>query len=149
MSAGKLVMPKLSVETKNDEQGPSGSRKNAERDDEEEEDRQPEEPIEQDPDPAGEDDDKASLGCASSLDSIFLDEDEIGTETLTGTTERAEDEPSNLDSPSAFMNLSHNLPESSSPGKTKATASKFLMESPPRCTIEGAGSSWNKFRYPR
>ena len=43
-----------------------------------------------------------------------------------------------MELPSAFMNLSHNLPESSSPGKTKAIAMKFLTESPRRRRVEGA-----------
>ena len=53
-------------------------------------------------------------------------------------TESAEDETTTLEPPSAFMNLSHNLPDSSSPGKTKATAMKLLTESPRRRRIEGA-----------
>ena len=70
------------METKNDdEQVSSRSGKSEERDHEEQKDRQLEEPVEQDPDQAGKDDDKASVGCASSLD-FFLDEDE--TEMVTG-----------------------------------------------------------------
>ena len=42
-------MPKLPVETMNDEQGPSGSGRNEARDDGEKEDRQREEAKEQDP----------------------------------------------------------------------------------------------------
>ena len=49
-------MPKLPAETMSDEQGPSGSRKRKERDDEEQDDRQPEELMENDPDQAVEDD---------------------------------------------------------------------------------------------
>ena len=89
--AGKLVVPKFPVETMNDEQGQSGSGRNEGRVDEEKEDRQPEKAMEEDPDQAGRDDDKASVGGASSLDFNFLDDDEVGTETLTGTTEPAED----------------------------------------------------------
>ena len=66
-SAGKLVVPKLPVETMSDEQGLSGSGKN---------ERQLKEPMEQDHDPAGNDDDKASVGGASSLDFKFWDKDE-------------------------------------------------------------------------
>ena len=58
------------------EQGPSGSSKSKERADEEQERRQPKEPIEQDPDQAGKDEDKASVGGVSSLDFNFLDEGE-------------------------------------------------------------------------
>ena len=114
-SAGKLVVPKFPVETMNDEQGPSGSGRNEERDDGEKEDRQQEEAKEQDPDQAGRHDDKVSAGGSSGLDLNLLDDDEAGTETLAGTNEPAEDETSRLKAPSAFMNLSHNLPESSSP----------------------------------
>ena len=88
-SAGKLVVPKFSVEIMKDEQGSSGLGRNEERDDEEKEDRQPEEAMEQDPDHAAKDDNKASTGDLSSLDLIFLDDYEVGTETLEGTTEPA------------------------------------------------------------
>ena len=73
----------------------------------------------------------------SSLDFNFLGDYEIGTETLEGTTEPAEDETSTLESPSAFMDLSRKLPESSSAGKFKTTETKLLMESPRRRRIEG------------
>ena len=112
-------------------------RKNEERDDEENENLRPEEPMEQDPDKAGSDDEKASVGGASRLDFNFLDDKE-GTETLAGTTEPAEDETSTLEPPSAFMNPAHNLPESSSPGKTETTRKKVLTESPRRRRLEGA-----------
>ena len=55
----------------------------------------------------------------SSQEFNFLDDFEIGTETLEGTTEPAEDETSTLEPPSAFTKISRNLPESSSPGKLK------------------------------
>ena len=113
-------MPKFSVETMNDYQGPSGSGKN-ERGDEEKEDRQPEEPMEQNPDQVGSDDDKTAVGGASSLCFNFWDEDEEGREALAGTTEPAEDETSTLEPPSAFMNTAQKLPESSSPGKVLST----------------------------
>ena len=57
---------------------------------EEQKEPQPEEPMEQNPDQTGNDDDKASVGGASSLDFNFLDEDEM--ETVTETNEPAEDE---------------------------------------------------------
>ena len=75
--------------------------------------------MEQDPDQARRDDDKASVGGASSLDLNFLDDDEEGADALAGTTEPAKDETSTLEPPSVFMNAAHNLPESSSPGKMK------------------------------
>ena len=88
--------------------------------------------MQQDPDQVGKDDDKASTCGMSSLDFNFLGDFEIGTETLEGTTEPAEDETSTLESPSDFIDLSRNLPESSSPGKFKTTETKVLMESPRR-----------------
>ena len=59
-SAGNLVAPSFPDETMNEDQGPSGSGGNRERDDKEGGDLQPEETVEQDPDHAGKDDDKAS-----------------------------------------------------------------------------------------
>ena len=137
-SAGRLVVPKFTEETMNEEQGPSGFGRNQKRDDKDGEDRRSEEPMEQNLDQAGKDDDKASTGGVSSLDFHFLDDYEIGRETLKGSTEPAEDEASTLELPSAFMNLSRNLPESSSPSKFKTNGMKNLMESPRRRRIEGA-----------
>ena len=113
-----------------EEQGFSGSGRNRQRDDKEGEDRQPEEVMEQDPDQAGKDDDKASTGGVSSLDFILLDDSEVEAEKLEGTIEPAEDGTSTLEPPSAFMNPSCDLPESSSPGNFKTTEMKLLMESP-------------------
>ena len=80
-SAGKLLVPKLPVETmEGNEQGPSSSRQNYERDEEDYEDRQPEEPMEQDLDQAV--DDKASVAGTSSMQFDFLDEDEMKTVVL-------------------------------------------------------------------
>ena len=93
--------------------------------------------MQQDPDQAGKDADKASTGGVCSLDFNFLDAFEIRTETSEGTTEPAEDEDSMLESPSAFMNLSRSLPESSSPGKFKTTKMKLLLKSPQRRRIQG------------
>ena len=124
-SASKLVGPMFPVETNNDEQGPSGSGKIEERDYEEEEDRQPEEQMEQDLHQAGKNDDKTSTGGVSSLDFNLLDDYEVRTETLEGTTETAEDETSTLEPPSTFMNLRKNLPESSSLARLKSLQSNF------------------------
>ena len=74
----------------------------------------------------------------SSLDFNFLEHYKVGTETLAGTTEPAEDETSTLEPLSAFMNPSRNLPKSSSPGKLKATAMNFFKVSPRRRRTEGA-----------
>ena len=73
----------------------------------------------------------------SSIDFNFLDDFEIGTETLEGTTEPAVDETSTLEPPSAFMVISRNFPDSSSTGKLKTTETKLLMESPRRRRIDG------------
>ena len=119
-------MPKLPVETTNDEQGPSGSWTNEKRDDTKKEYRQPEEPMEQNSDQAGRDDDKAESRGVSSLDFNISDEDEEGTETLTGTTEAAVDETSMLEPPSAIFNAVHRLPASSFPGKNESIMKKFF-----------------------
>ena len=128
-------MPKFPDEMRSEEEGSSSSERNQKRDDKEGEDRRSEEPKQQDPDQAGKDGDKASTGGVSSIDFIFLDDFEIGTVTLEGTTEPAEDETSTLEPPSASMNISRNLTESSSPGKLKTIETKLLMESPRRRRI--------------
>ena len=77
-------------EMMSEEQGPSGSGRNRERDEKEGEDRQPEEEMKQDSDQAGKDDDKASTGGLLNLDFNFWDY-EVGAEMLDGATEPAED----------------------------------------------------------
>ena len=137
-SAGRLAIPKFPVGTGSEEQGPSSSRKNQKRDDEEGEDHgRSEEPMQQDPDQAGKYDDKALTGGMSSLDFNFLEDFEVETGTLEGTTEPAEAETSALEPPSAFMDSNRKLLESSSPGSSKAIEKKVLMESPRRRRIEG------------
>ena len=137
-SAGRLVIPKFPDGTGSEEQGPSSSGKNRKRDDKEGEDqRRSEEPRHQEPDQAGKDDDKASTGGMSSLNFIFLEDFEVETGTLEGTTEPAEDETSTLESPSAFMDVNQKLLESSSPVNSKTIEKKLLMESPRRRRIEG------------
>ena len=90
-------------------------------------------------DQVGRDDDRASVGGgASSLDFNFLVDHEEGTETLAGATEPEEDETSTLEPPSAFMDITHNLPAISSPGKTKTIIKTFLTESTRSRRIEGA-----------
>ena len=60
--------------------------------------------MQQDPDQAEKEDDKASTGGMSSLDFNFLSDVENGTETLEGTTEPAEEGTSTLEPQSAaFM----------------------------------------------
>ena len=67
-SAGELVVPKLPV---SEEQGPSGSGKSKERDDEEQEGHQPEKLMEHDHHQAGKLDDKVSVGGCRAWFSIF------------------------------------------------------------------------------
>ena len=137
-SAGRLVIPKFPDGTGKEEQGPSSSGKNQKRDDNKGEDqRQSEEPMQQEPDQAGKDDDKASTGGMSRLDFNFLEDFEVETGTSEGTTEPAEDETSTLESPSAFMVANRKLLESSSPGNSRTIEKKLLMESPRRRRVEG------------
>ena len=65
-SAGRLIVPKFPDGTRNEEQGPSKSGKNLERDDGQGGSRRSEEPMQQDQ--AGKEDDKATTGGVSSLD---------------------------------------------------------------------------------
>ena len=85
-SAGRLVVPKIPEETRSEEQGNSSSGRNQKRDDKEGGDSRSEEPMQQHPDQAGKDDNKTSTGGVSSLDFNFLEDFEIGTERLEGTT---------------------------------------------------------------
>ena len=93
--------------------------------------------MQQDPDQAGKDYDKASIGGMSSLDFNFLENFQVEAGTLEGTTEPADDETSTLELPSAFKDAKRKLLESSSPGNSRTTEKKLLMESPRRRKIEG------------
>ena len=137
-SGGKLVVPKFPDESRNDKQGPSISRKNQKRDDEQGGNSRSEEPMQQDQDQVEGEDDKGLTGGMSSLDFIFLSDFENGTETAGGTTEPAEEGTSTLETPSAFMEIDGNLPESSYPGSSKTLEKLLLMESPRRRRIEGS-----------
>ena len=92
--------------------------------------------MQQDPNQAKKEDDKASTGGMSSLDFNFLGNFENGTDTLEATTEPADEGTSTLEPLSAFMGTNRNLPESSSPSYTKNAEQKILTESPRR-RIEG------------
>ena len=135
-SAGRLMVPKFSDETKDEEHGPSSSEKNPRRDDGRGESRRLEEPMQQDPDQVEKEDDKASTGGMSSLDFNFLSDFENGTDTLEATTEPADERISTLETPSAFMGRKQNSRESSSPSNSKNTEQKLLMKSPRRRRIE-------------
>ena len=74
---------------RDEEQGPSKSGKSPRRDDGQGGSRRPEEPMQQDPDQAEKEDDKALTGGMSSLDFNFLSDFEKGTDTLEATTEPA------------------------------------------------------------
>ena len=94
-------MPRFLDETLNVDQGPSGPGKIIKGDDKEEEGRQPEEAMEQDPDQAGKDVDKASTCGVSSLEFNFLDDYGVETKTLEGTMNQRRMKPprSNLPQP--------------------------------------------------
>ena len=73
-SAGRLVIPKLPGWTRSEEQGPSSSGKNPRRDDGQGGRRQSEELMQQDPDLAEKEDDKASTGgMSTSISSAILE----------------------------------------------------------------------------
>ena len=117
LSAGKLVMPKFPEGARNEEQGLSNSKDKPEGDDWQGGSRQSEEPMQPEPDQAQKEDDKASTGGLSNLDFNFLSEFENGADALE-TTEPADEGTSTMEPPSAFMETSRNLPESSSPGNS-------------------------------
>ena len=89
--------------------------------------------MQQDPDQAEKEDDKASTGGMSSLVFDFLSDFENDTDRL----EAADEGTSTLEPPPAFMEMKRNLSESSSPSISKNTEQKLLMESPRRRRIEG------------
>ena len=93
--------------------------------------------MQQDPDQADKEDDKASTGVICGLDFNFLSNFENGTDTLEGTTEPGDEGVFTLEPPSAFMEMNRNLLESSSPSNSKNAEKRLLMESPRRRRIEG------------
>ena len=138
-SAGRLIVQKFPDGTRNEEQGPSKSGKNLERDDGQGGSRRSEEPMQQDPDQAGKKDDKASTGGVSSLDfENFLSDFENGMDSLEATTEPADEGTSTLKHPSAIMGSNRKLSESGSPSNSKDIEQKLLMKSQRRRRIEGA-----------
>ena len=96
-----------------------------------------EEPMQEDPDQAEKEDDKASTGGISSMDFNFLSDFENNADALE-TTEPANEGTSTLELPSVFAEMKRNLPESSSPGNSKDNEQRLLVESPRRRRIEGA-----------
>ena len=131
-SAGTLIIPKFPEATDNDEQGPTSSKKDmSEGDDGQGGSRQTEEPMQQDADQAGGEDDRVSTGGVSSLDFNIFSDLENNADTLE-TNEPADEGISTLEPPSAFMEMKWNLPESSSPGNSINNEQRILMESPRR-----------------
>ena len=102
-SADRLVVPKFPDGARGEEQGPSSSGNKPRRDDGQRGSRRSEEPMQQDPDQAEKEDDKASTRGISTLDFNFLSDFENGTDTLEATTEPADEGTFTLDSPVAFM----------------------------------------------
>ena len=137
-SAGTMIIPKFPEGTDNDTQVPSSSKKDmSEGDDGQGGSRQTEEPMQQDADQAGGEDDRASTGGVSSLDFNIFSDLENNADSLE-TNEPADEGISTLEPPSAFMEMKRNLPESSSPGNSRNSEQRILMESPRRRRIEGS-----------
>ena len=135
--ADRLMIPKFPEGAKTERQGPSSSRDMSEGDDEQGGSCRLEEPVQDGPEQAEKEDDKASTGGISSLDFSFLSDFENNADALE-TTEPANEGTSTLEPPSAFGEMKRNLPESSSPGNSKDNEQRLLMESPRRRRIEGA-----------
>ena len=136
-SAGRLIIPKFPEGAKTERQGHSNSRDTPGGDDGQGGSRRSDESMQEDPDQAEKEDDKASTGGISSLDFNFLSDFENNADALE-TTEPANEDTSTLEPPSVFAEMKRNLPESSSPGNSKDNEQRFLMESSRRRRIEGA-----------
>ena len=136
-SAGRLIIQKFPEGAKTERQGPSNSRDTSGGDDGQGGSRRSEEPMQEDPDQAEKEDDKASTGRISSLVFNFLSDFENNADALE-TTEPANEATSTLEPPSALAEMKRNLPESSSPGNSKDKEQRLLMESPRTRRIEGA-----------
>ena len=136
-SAGRLIIPKFPERAKTERQGPSSSRDTSGGDDGQGGSRRSEEPMQEDPDQAEKEDDKASTGGISSLDFNLFSDFENNADALE-TTEPANEGTSTLELPSNFAEMERNLPESSSPGNSKDNEQRLLRESPRRRRIEGA-----------
>ena len=127
-SAGRLIISKFPDGARSEEQGPSNTGKNPERDDRQGGNRRSEKTLQHYPDQAEKED----------LDFNSLSDFENGADALEATIEPADEGTSTLEPPSAFMGTNWNLPESGSPSNSKNTEQKLLMESPIRRGIEGA-----------
>ena len=87
-SAGRLIIPKIPEGTKSERQGPSSSRDASGGDDGQGGSRRSEEPMQEDPDQAEKEDDRASIGGISSLDFKLFSDFENNSDALE-TTESA------------------------------------------------------------
>ena len=92
--------------------------------------------MQQDPDQAEKEDDKASTGGMSSLDFNFLSDFENNADALK-TTEPANEGASTPEPRSAFVEMNRDLPESSSPDNSKDREQRLFMESTRARRIEG------------
>ena len=118
-SAGTLMIPKIPEGADTEKQGPSRSKKDmSEGDDGQGGNREAEEPMQQDANQAGGEDDRASTGGISRLGFNFLSDFENNADTLEAA-EPADEGTSTLEPPSAFTEMKWNLPESSSPGNSR------------------------------
>ena len=97
-SAGRLIIPKIPEGDKTERQGPSNSRDTSGGDDGQGGSRRSEEPMQEDPDQAEKEDDKASTGGISSLDFNFFSDFENNADALE-TTEPANEGTSTLEPP--------------------------------------------------
>ena len=136
-SAGRLIIPIFPEGAKTEKQGPSSSRDTSGEDDGQGGSRQSEEPMQENPDQAEKEDDKASTGGISSLDFNLFSDFENNADALE-TTEPANEGTSTLEPPTVLVEMKRNLPESSSPGNSKDNEQRRLMESPRGRRIEGA-----------
>ena len=137
-SAGTLIIPKFPEGADTGKQGPSRSKRDkSEGDDGQGGSRQTEEPMQQDANQAGGEDDRASSGGVSSLDFNFLSDFENNADTLEAN-EPADEGTSTLEPPSAFTEMKRNFPKSSSPGNSRNNEQRILVESPRRRRIEGS-----------
>ena len=93
--------------------------------------------MQENPDQAEKEDDKASTGEISSLDFNLFSDFEYNADALE-TTEPANEGTSTLEPQSTFAEKKGNLLESSSSGNSKDNEQRILMESPRRRRIEGA-----------
>ena len=126
-SAGRLIIPKFPEGVRTEEQGPSNSKDRSEGDDGQGGSRRSEEPMQEDPNQAEKEDDKASTGGISSLDFNFLSDFENNADALE-KTEPANEGISTLEPPLAFVEMNRDLPESSSRGNFKDREQRLLME---------------------